>query len=155
MNHNHKFATLNNQEHGAVLIETALVVPLLVFMLLSVFDIGLMLCKHMEISRISYEGARYAASLPGFDQTLVNNATYEFKVNQHMQRLFSIYGLSAEESQVDLNYTKVGEVSHIQVSFSTAYSPLTPLFSAITQLRTQANTPYLYPITDPQGDAEL
>ena len=144
----------SNQEHGAVLIETALVVPLLVLLLLSVFDIGLMLCKHMEISRITYEGARYAASLPGFDQNSTDNSAFEFKVNQHMQKLYSLYGFSAEESQVDMNYTKVGKVSHIQVAFSTAYSPLTPLFSAITQLRSQANTPYLYPITDTQGDAE-
>lgn len=136
------------QEDGAVLIETAVVVPLLIVLLLSVFDIGTMLCKHMEISRIAYEGARYAASLPGFDQRLANNSSFEYKVREHMKQLYNIYGLKAEDSLVEMNYQTVSGVSHISIAFSTEYSALTPLFSSITQLRSQAKTPYLYPATD-------
>jgi len=65
-------------ERGATLIETALVLPLLLLMVLGILDFGMLFWRFEGVTNAAREGARVAI-LPGYSATDV-----EFRVNQYL-----------------------------------------------------------------------
>ena len=53
------------QDHGQDLVETALVLPLLLLLLLSIVQLGIVFFQYNSISNAAREGARYAIIHPG------------------------------------------------------------------------------------------
>jgi Flp pilus assembly protein TadG len=60
----------SSNEHGAVIVELALVLPLLALLLLGIIDLGLVTREHQVLQNAAREGARFSA-LPqnNFDNT--------------------------------------------------------------------------------------
>src|SRR5689334_4871566 len=54
-------------EKGATMLECAIVLPFLAFMIVATYDLGGALNQYLSLTRVVYEGARYAATLPGLE----------------------------------------------------------------------------------------
>ncbi|MCB0325227.1 MAG: pilus assembly protein, partial [Bdellovibrionales bacterium] len=54
-------------ETGQSMLELAIVLPVLLFLVISVVETGRAMNQYLSISHIVYEGARYAASLAGME----------------------------------------------------------------------------------------
>lgn len=52
-------------ERGGVFIEAAFTLPLVFMLSISVAQIGMTLSQYLTLTRVAYEGARYAAGTPG------------------------------------------------------------------------------------------
>ncbi len=70
----------DRREHGAELIELALVLPMLLLMFAAIVDFGLLFQRYLVISNAARGGARIAV-LPGYTQTDVQN-----RVTQYVQQ---------------------------------------------------------------------
>jgi len=57
------------EENGVAMVEFALILPLMLLLIISTFDLGNAINQYMALSRIAYEGTRYAATIPGLEQT--------------------------------------------------------------------------------------
>ncbi len=53
-----------DDETGTALIELALCIPLLVTMFVGIFELSSWLNQYLAVSRLAYEGARYASTVP-------------------------------------------------------------------------------------------
>jgi len=65
-------STVDQEERGAALVEFALALPLLLVVLAGIVDFGFTFQRYEVITNAAREGARMA-SLPGYDQTSVDN----------------------------------------------------------------------------------
>ncbi len=54
-----------DDQKGATLVESAIVLPFLLMMVVATYDLGGALNQYLILNRIAYEGTRYAATLPG------------------------------------------------------------------------------------------
>jgi Flp pilus assembly protein TadG len=64
-------------EHGAELIELALVLPILLLVIAGIVDFGLVIQRYLTITNAAREGARIAV-LPGYTQTDVRDRVTQF-----------------------------------------------------------------------------
>ena len=144
MNPCKQFDRTLKKENGVATMETVIVLPLLLLLFLGISEMGYMLCKQIEISKITYEGARYAASLPGLDAG--DLTVYKTRVLERMSQLYSFYGMNEDESAANVEYVNIDGNMYIRVTLSSTYKPITPLLSEFTNINSQANAPYLYPI---------
>lgn len=55
-------------ERGTAMIEAAIVFPFIILMVCATCDLGAALNQYLALNRVVYEGARYAASLPGLEK---------------------------------------------------------------------------------------
>ena len=90
-----------HNSRGAALIEAAITIPLLLLFLFSVIDFAGYLSQHVTASRLAYEGARYAATVPGLEIGGVACSSYiqegkaliHGQVCERMKRVFESSGL--------------------------------------------------------------
>ena len=54
-------------ERGVAMLEFTLVAPFLAMMIVATYDLGSALNQYLALTRVAYEGARYAATLPGLE----------------------------------------------------------------------------------------
>jgi Flp pilus assembly protein TadG len=60
-------------EKGVAMLEFTIVAPLMVLMIVATYDLGNALNQYLVLSRVVYEGARYAATLPGLEVQTVSS----------------------------------------------------------------------------------
>lgn len=56
-----------NREKGGVLIEFALIMPVIIAIYTGFMDIGMILDQRSRVERAAYEGVRYGISIPGLE----------------------------------------------------------------------------------------
>ncbi len=90
------------------MLELAIVLPVLLFLVMSIVETGRALNQYLELSHIVYEGARYGASLAGIESGEVAG---EASTNQMRQRVISRVeflleqaGYAEELTNVELAY---------------------------------------------------
>ncbi len=66
---------VSRDESGATLVESAIILPFLVLMVVATFDLGAALNHYLILNRIVYEGTRYAATIPGLKTGEFNNVS--------------------------------------------------------------------------------
>ncbi len=59
--------TGNDAESGVALFEFSIVLPFLLLFIMAIWDLGRALNEYLTVSRIVYEGTRFAASVPGLE----------------------------------------------------------------------------------------
>lgn len=68
---------LGKNEAGQAIFELSIILPLLTLMIISTVDVGRALTQYLTLTRITYEGARYAASLPGLEENDSNSGGFK------------------------------------------------------------------------------
>ena len=135
---------LSNKD-GQALTEFTMILPVLFLMFMGVIDISRALNQYLMLSRIAYEGSRYAASTAG-----IESAFRQDRVRTRVQGLLRDQSLDTgavvipnyvafDAAAVDELQTNIVSVS-IQKPFDSMFS----MFSGIN-LRVEATAPYLYP----------
>ena len=141
-------------ESGQAMLEFAVVLPVLLITLMASLDVGRAMTNYLTLSQIAYEGARYAASLPGLEegnfhtsapppqnsrQARVREMIFELVDQHNFDRQYfeveTLYQLAAIENDVPIN--------HVEVTVTGKYNPLFA-FPAIP-VSVTATAPYLFP----------
>src|SRR5437016_3256738 len=119
----------HENQRGAVLVEMALVVPILLFLFVGIVDYGLILREYQILQNAAREGARLSmlpdyciSSVPAADQSAVHDAIGQRVVDYLAQERITIAladvnvvqnvridlggGLSATASKITVSYTR-------------------------------------------------
>ena len=144
-----------SSERGAAIVEGAAVLPFLVMMILATYDLGGALNQYLTLTRIVYEGARYAATLPGLE-TNHDNGDEPYKIisgsqagpipmNQSLvrQRIVDLLGKSSFQ-WTSFTLIQTGNDQNIWVSI-TLEKPYESFFGFFNNMpiRVSASGPYL------------
>lgn len=73
-------ARLRDNDEGAELIEMAIVLPLLLFLIMGMVDFGFLFQRYVVLTNAAVEGAR-VASLPGYSDTDVTDRVRSYATN--------------------------------------------------------------------------
>jgi len=73
-------ARLRQNDEGAELIEMAIVLPLLLFLIMGMVDFGFLFQRYVVLTNAAVEGAR-VASLPGYSDTDVSDRVTAYATN--------------------------------------------------------------------------
>ena len=116
-------------ERGSVLVEFALVVPILLVIFAGIVDFGLMMQRREVVTNAAREGARIAV-LPGYDLPDVQARVNEY-LNDGIQA-----GASTNAVTTMTDVTLPGVVPsvpmrRVQVTYTTSYSILGPMMGLI------------------------
>ena len=154
-------------ERGSVIIEFATTIPLIVTTLFTMLDLGFCLNEYLKISRIAYEGARYASTIAGLEEesnvsdsqnlSFITSATNQHaKVHTRIQTLLERNSLPNDLSEISirteygLNGTPSGSplTAHtiprvIRVRLDVPYHPIFPMYPTLRMVVTRSG-PYLY-----------
>lgn len=147
------------------MLEFSATLPLLVTVLFMTFDLGLCVQQYFRVSRVAYEGARFAATIAGLeeghfktgqDENLNPIPKQQAKLRDRITTLLSYYQLPGEAggSVIVTEYGLNGkpseseQVDHtverlIFVKVEVPYQAISPIFPDITVTVT-ASGPYLY-----------
>lgn len=63
-----KWLKLHRSMQGQVILEFAIILPIFVMLFILTFEIGRALQVYLALSRLAYEGARYASTQPGLEE---------------------------------------------------------------------------------------
>jgi hypothetical protein len=143
---------------GQAVLEFAIVLPILVMILTSTFELGRALRMYLSLSRLAYEGARYASAQPGLEKGCYGpfNATPEppkqkwvrevidTLITKHVAGKQAPYVLETALS-CDENGNPV-EDNKVRVVIRSQYEPMFVLFPVVP-IRVVAIGAYLYPST--------
>ncbi len=143
------------------MLELAIVLPVLLFLVLSIVETGRALNQYLELTHIVYEGARYGASLAGIES---GEQAGEASTNQMRERVISRVeflleqsGYAEELTNVELRYDDPSSGSSdvaahsITVTVELAYLPIfqssssdyAPAISGLS-ISVEATAPYLF-----------
>jgi PKD repeat protein len=119
---------------GQSLVEFAIVLPVMLFLLLIVVDFGRIFASYIEISNASREGAAYAAGTPGNATGIHAQAVSEMNSqNQAGQGALTVTETCANSAGNSINCTSAGGGSGtgntITVTATERFTFLTPLIS--------------------------
>lgn len=90
------------ETRGAVVAELAIMLPFMIFLLLTILDLGLVLRNHQIIENAAREGARYS-SLPKNNIDATNPAATEAAIKQHVVNYCSQEGLTVAAADVTID----------------------------------------------------
>lgn len=157
-----------SSELGAVMAETALVIPILVLLIMGVVDFGRLLNTHFAASRIAFEAVRFAASVPQLEkgtfaiavQASGTSAVTEGAPAGNQDRI--VKRLERLMVQLNAQHELVGQVGirtkyeddcsnkasssgnkAVHVDVEIPFKPLLPLIS-ISQVKAHADSAYLF-----------
>ena len=148
-------STLKN-EKGATLIESAIVLPFLMMMVVATYDLGGALNQYLILNRIVYEGTRYAATLPGLK--LGSYTAQSADSEKHAEIRDRIQSLINTSDLVERNGYSPGEFvvttantnnNWVTVSLTVHYHSLFGFFSQMP-IKITATGPYLSQSPDAQ-----
>ena len=135
-------------ERGTAILEFSAVLPLIVLMIVSVIEISNAVNQYLQVTRVSFEGARYGASLAGFESGSASDGTpNQLLVQGRMRRLLNDYGLAAETAVIETALIPPSEASTFQLVEVSIEIPVRPvLFSqyATLRLRSASWAPHLF-----------
>jgi len=126
----------NRRRKGAALVEFALIVPLLIFLLLGIIEFGIMVMHQLTLEQAAREGSRIAAvrnPLADITQRITNSAL-TLPNQQEMQIIMSYSTDNGQTFPYTLGDTSAGEVndappgSLIQVSLDWPHHLVTGSF---------------------------
>ena len=122
-------AARTDVERGGVLVEFALVVPILLVIFAAIVDFGLMMQRREVVTNAAREGARIAV-LPGYD-----TADVQARVNEYLNNGIQA-GTSANATTTVTNTTLAGvapvvSMRQVDVALTTRYSILGPAMQLI------------------------
>ncbi|MGA1192397.1 MAG: TadE/TadG family type IV pilus assembly protein [Bdellovibrionota bacterium] len=135
---------------GTALTEFAIIFPILFVLLLGMVDLCLWLQSHIVLSRIAYEGVRFAAEAPNVsDQSpaVLNRITKLVAEVDPDERIF-LSGYSAEVTVIDLDPNPDNHIPGVQVIIRAPFQGQSiPLLHYIPFLgetvHASASSPYL------------
>ena len=161
-----------NQEEGTAFVEFLLCLPFILSLIIAVIDIGRALALYMTIARISFEGARYFATLPGAAQQscTVGNAFsacsktgstvdgVHLRVRDRLAPLFERTIADVTKSSVTTELygpnnanpipgavagTAGAQTRIVRVTITTEFEPYFPTFGLLSSLSASSTGPYL------------
>ena len=133
-----------NHEHGAIFYEFAISLPLLFFLMSGIFELGHFMNSHITASRVSYEGARFAAALPGLTDEQHTTDPLHYSVFTRMQELYTRYGYHDSAVTVEINIDSVASQNHVVVSTKIQYSPIFYSVLDLTEIESTVRLVHLY-----------
>ena len=125
------------------MLEFSMVAPLLVLMVMATYDLGNALNQYLALSRVVYEGARYAATLPGLEVYSTSgtnpNTPNHNKIRDRVVDLLQRAGFEPSTTTVE-----TANVSNtwVTVTVTKQYEPMFK-FLATTNIRVHASGPFL------------
>ncbi len=142
----------NENEKGATFIECAIVVPFLAFMVIATYDLGGALNQYLSLTRVVYEGARYAATLPGLELgeyiVVSGNAQNQNQVRDRVVDLLRRSGF--DPSTFTLVKTSNDNNQWVSITVERPYESLFGFFNNMP-IKVSATGPYLSLTPAPTG----
>ena len=139
-------------EQGAALLECTIILPFLVMMIAATYDLAGALNQYLTLTRIVYEGARFAATLPGLElngvHTSVNQDQHHNDIRKRVVSLLEKQGFNPAEFSVIS--TENSQNEWVTVSVEKPYTGQFRFFDNLP-LRVTATGPYLS-ISAQEGD---
>ena len=154
---------------GVALIEFSIALPFLLLLTMAIWDLGRALNEYLTVSRIVYEGTRYAASVPGLEtpntpaanvtegnSAGLSNAAIPVNVSTHQRvrdrisQLIARYGIPANEANITTKVVKdrTGALANNSVTVGVRFrfrSNFPLLDQLITQIGADSTGPYMFP----------
>lgn len=131
-------------ERGAALLECTIILPFLVMMIAATYDLAGALNQYLTLTRIVYEGARFAATLPGLElngvHTAVNQDQHHNDIRKRVVNLLVKQGFNPDE--FSLISTENSQNEWVTVSVEKKYTGQFRFFDNMP-LRVSATGPYL------------
>ncbi len=109
-------------ENGQAMVELALVIPLLMLILMGIFDLGRGIYVYNVLSSAAREGARYGIIHPA-DTTGIKNAAITTAV-----------GVDLNPNQITVSCSSCTKGDLITVAVSNTFNPITLFFSPISMM---------------------
>lgn len=142
--------TWQSKEAGSALTEFAIILPILFVLIFSMVDLCLWLQSHIVLSRVAYEGVRFAAEVPNIanqSPAVLNRINRLVAEVDPEARIFQP-GYSAEVTVIDLDPNSNDYIPGVTVSVRTPFQGqsitilgLVPFFRESVQA--SASSPYL------------
>ena len=140
-------------EHGQSMLELAIVLPVLLFLVMSIVETGRALNQYLELTHIVYEGARYAASLAGIDGAEVGGEgspnQMKERVISRVEKLLELSGYPDDRTSVEVLYEDNllsgdgGAANSVSVGITLNFVPLFPVLDGLS-INVDATAPYLF-----------
>ena len=119
---------LRKSEHGAELIEMAIVLPLLLLVIMGIVDFGLMFQRYVVLTNAAAEGAR-VASLPGYTDADVSDRVAAYVTNGGIPGTVNTTTVAVALPGVDGGTWPGSEVTVTHVYTYEYIGPIASLFS--------------------------
>lgn len=142
-------------ERGASLLEMTLIVPFLLGLIVMSIDLGLMLNNYITLSRVAYEGSRYAARVPGYHDRLDGGTTVDLHGDQdlidRLDALLESYSFEPIGDGVSLTaeFSSTDNQVRLRLDTSLAFKfPVSKFFAGYGErlsMKVNVAGPYLYP----------
>ena len=116
-------------ERGGVLVEFALVVPILLVIFAGIVDFGLMMQRREVVTNAAREGARIAV-LPGYELPDVQARVNEY-LNDGIQTGAAANAVTSMEEVILPGVLPQVLMRRVQVTYTTSYSILGPMMGLI------------------------
>lgn len=131
-------------EKGTTFIECAIVLPFLAFMVVATYDLGGALNQYLSLTRVVYEGARYAATLPGLElgeyTVVASNAQNQNHVRDRVVDLLRRSGF--DPATFTVVRTKNDNNQWVSITLERPYQSMFGFFNNMP-IRVSASGPYL------------
>lgn len=144
-----------NSEKGVAMLEFTLIAPLMVLLMIATYDLGNALNQYLSLSRIVYEGTRYAATLPGLEVTGANTTEYvaanadtmnHNKVRERVRNLLIKSGFNVSAATIR---TENQNNEWVKITVSEDYNSIFGLFRTLP-ISVSASGPFLSLQPDPE-----
>ena len=148
-------------ERGIALLEFTYTAPILFLFIFAIVDLGRALNFYMHLTRLSYEGARYASALAGLEAGDCTTSLLTVNcpgrplhalIAERVQPLTSDGPVRAETVQIHSalysaanpfpNIAITGQDEVVEVEVRAQFEPLIPVFSFLTSMRARTAGPH-------------
>lgn len=148
-----------NRQDGNAFTELAIVLPLLLLLIMGTVDLGRILNEYLTITRIAYEGTRYAASVaelePGQFTVAASTPQSHQAVRERIGTLLERHDMSPTSSGITIStalYDKdafahptiAGYDKVVHVRISVPFNSWFPLLDFMDEVSAEASGPYLF-----------
>lgn len=139
-----------SSERGVAMVETCVVLPFLFFLIFATYELGAALNEYLTLTRVVYEGSRYAATIPGLEKTDVTdpnsyygtgkvNPIYQTKVYDRVTDLVNRNGFDSNSVTIKL-YNENDE--KVSVSVDKEFVSIFGMFNGL-RINVSASGPFL------------
>ncbi len=141
------------KEFGAAMIETAISLPLLLFIAFELVNLGQAMHVRMAASRVAYEAARFGASLPSLEEGkgyVTNGEGQKSAQTVHLQLRTRLIKLLKEENNQTkllshpLTFTTEREGNIVRITAKVQASSVYKGIIGMDSIQVSAEAPYLY-----------
>ena len=132
-----------SSERGVAMLEFTLVAPLMALMIVATYDLGNALNQYLALSRVVYEGARYAATLPGLEVTKVSGVDASTpNHNKVRDRVIDLLQRAGFDSSATSVQTENKTNLWVTVTVAKQYHSMFGFFDSMT-IQVSASGPFL------------